>query len=204
MEISLIIGTYFAGFATILTGFIAWLVYLSQKADQKVNAARIIISEIRTAERNIDEISNLIQRGQKDFPNVLKESNWKKFAHLFAQDFDQDELDSINNFFNLCEIIQEAAKRDNEYFWLTTENISKESQRKFVDLVEKSVNGKTFKLDKPKLDKLRVAIVDFYTNNPFLYAPKKTQMTLTTYIQKVQKLSTSSVGIKLKKIAKLN
>jgi hypothetical protein len=205
MEILLVIGTFFTGFATIITGFVAWRVYLFQKADQKVNAARIIISEIRTAERNVDEISSLIQRNQSsDFPNVLIESNWKKYAFLFARDFDQDELESINNFYNLCEIIQDAAKRNNEYFWLATENISKESQRKFVDLIEKSVNTKTFKLDNVKLDKLKIAVIDNYTNSPFLYAPKKTLITLTTYIQKVQKLSTSSVGIKLKKIAKLS
>jgi hypothetical protein len=204
METLLIIATFFTGFATIGTVFVAWRVYLSQKADQKVNAARIIISEIRIAERNVDDISFLLQRGQNDFPNVLTESNWKKSAHLFARDFDQDELDSINNFYNTCEIIQDAAKRDNEYFWLATENISRESQRKLVDLIEQSVDSKTMKFNKAKLDRLKVAIIDNYTNFPFLYAPRKTLVTLTTYTQKIQKVSTSSVGIKLKKIAKLN
>jgi hypothetical protein len=38
---------------------------------------------------------------------------------MFASDFDQDQLEEINNFYSLCETIEEAAKRDNSYFWLT-------------------------------------------------------------------------------------
>ncbi len=95
----------FTGFVTLLTGSVAWLVYTSQKRDKKINAARIILSEIRTAEEAIDEIKSDLESVKKDFPSVLPINSWEKYAYLFVSDFDQDQISEVNNFYNNCSVV---------------------------------------------------------------------------------------------------
>src|SRR5579872_4960551 len=93
--------------ATFFGGWMIYKIYKSQKEDFKKNAAGIIISEIRYAERKIAELKDIVNDPIKlrEFSNtkVIPQNNWEKNNYLFTQDLDIDELELIKNFYSLCE-----------------------------------------------------------------------------------------------------
>src|ERR1017187_6874848 len=98
---------FFGALITLATGLIAIGVYKSQKADEKVNAATSILFEVRTAEAQASIISDkLHSNNTQDLPSVLPANSWRKFSHLFAKDFDEDELKLVNAFYSSCEDIE--------------------------------------------------------------------------------------------------
>lgn len=98
----------FNGLATLTTGGVAWLVYYRQKKDFKVQAARVLLTEIRIAEERIDKIrENINNNLLLDLPLVFVTKNWKKYAYLFISDFDTDELKLINVFYESGERVEE-------------------------------------------------------------------------------------------------
>lgn len=193
----------FSGFTTLLASSVAWIVYSSQKKDKKVNAATVILSEIRLAEDKIDQIKGLLERKAKDFPRVLPVNSWKIYSYLFASDFDEDQLKEINSFYNICEVMEEAAKRDSNYFWLTSEYITHVGQTVATELIQKSLK-EDFSLDEEKLIKLRTSILDNVAKYPFIYSPQKTIDTLTFSVSDVKKITTSTTGTKLKELAQVS
>ncbi len=194
----------FTGITTLIAGSIAFWLYLSQKKDQKVNAARVVLSEIRNAERKTDEISNSLTQWYGDFPSVLPTNSWKDYSYLFASDFDQDELELINEFYGLSELIEEAVRKDNNFFWVSTEYRAQVVQGKLVELIEKALNTRTKQIDSKKLADLKLSILDTFSNDQYSYSPIKTRNLLTTYLGRTRKITTTSAGSKLKKIAHIN
>lgn len=51
----------FDAVVTLLVGLLAYFVYVWQKRDTKINAARVILSEIRNAEKEIEIIKGFIK-----------------------------------------------------------------------------------------------------------------------------------------------
>ena len=194
----------FVGLTTILTGLIVIAVYFWQKRDLKIQAARVLLTEIRIAEDRIEEIKDKIKSGSVfDFPSVFPSQNWKKYAHIFISDFDQDELKMINAFYDYGELIEDFAKRNNNYFWIVTEERTKVTVNKIADFVVESLDYSNKNPDeyvKNKSDFLSKGL-DLYNQ---LYAPMKTVDGISEYVAKMPKITTSSCGIKLKKIAKMN
>ncbi len=201
--ISILNSNGFAGFATILTGSVAILTYFSQKKSNKIQAARVLLTEIRTAEEQIAIIDDKISSGNlSDLPtSVIKSGNWKKYAHLFISDFDQDELKLINSFYDHGELIENFARRNANYFWITTE----ERARTTVQTIAKFVTGSFENADPNKYVKDRLTEygngMDLY-NTP--YSPKVTVDRIKILLQKIEKITTSSAGIKLKKLSNLD
>lgn len=203
MDTNIISGIISAS-ATLLTGFVAWRVYLSQKNDNKIQAARVLLTEIRIAEEKIDQLKNILDTESiTDLPSIFPTKNWKNYSHLFISDFDQDDLKLINSFYEYGEIIEEFAKRNNNYFWITTEERAKVTVRTVAKIIEKTLNLKGKNPDdevKQKRDYL-IKGLDLY-NSP--YVPIKTMDEIKKYLPKIPKITTSSCGLKLKKIAKLS
>lgn len=191
----------FVGFATLLAGSIAWLVYLSQKKDKKTNAAKVVLSEIRLAESRIEEIKDLLARKQSDFPLVLPVNSWNSSSYLFASDFDQDQLEEINNFYNLCEVMTDAAKKDSNFAWLTSESIAQVGETTAVQLILQSLK-KNLSFDQTKFNKLKQSVLDNIPTHAYIYAPQKTINILNQSITQVRTITTSTTGTELKKLAK--
>lgn len=191
----------FSGLATLVTGVTAIGIYLFQKKDTKKQAARVLLTEIRIAEDRIDQIRDKIMNNStNDMPLVFPSENWNKYNSLFISDFDQDELKSLNVFYAYGEIIEDFARRNNNYFWITTEERAKVT----VQMIAKHVND-SFEVTNPdeNIIKRRDFIsrgMDMYNQ---IYAPTKTLDSIKDYLPKIPKITTSSCGIKLKKIAKL-
>ena len=99
--------------ATILAAFVAFLVYRKQKADEKRDAAKIILQEIRRAE---DIISDYKQNGGYQFAKkIIATNSWSKNLHLFVGDLDNDELDRISNLYSTGEYLDTLIKEISEY-----------------------------------------------------------------------------------------
>lgn len=192
----------FSGIATLLTGAVAIGIYFRQKKDAKVQAARVLLTEIRIAEDRIDQIRDKIMNNSTmDLPTVFPTENWKKYSHLFISDFDQDELRSLNVFYDYGELIEDFAKRNNNYFWITTEERAKVTVQKIAQFVDESFQvadpHNNIILRKEFLSKG----MDSYNQ---IYAPTKTLEGIKDYLPKIPKITTSSCGVKLKRIAKMN
>ncbi len=195
----------FSGFTTILAGTIAWIVYYSQKKDKKTNAARIILSEILLAEERIEVVKDLLRRDLNQYPSVLPINSWKQYSHLFASDFDQSQLKEINNFYNTCEIIEDAIKRDDSYFWITTEHIAKTGQSMATRLIYKSLD-KNSKFSQKKFDNYFKEVVGQIgkSNNIYVYSPSRTKDTIKFSVSNINTISASPLGLKLKKMGNIS
>ncbi len=197
-------SNFIVGLATIITGLVAMLIYFHQKKDAKKQAARVLLLEIRTAEEQISQIKNIVLKGAlADFPSIFTTNSWKKYSHLFISNFDQDELKLINSFYNYGELIENFAKRNNEFFWVTTEERGRTMVKKLSDIIVECLNNDSItNKDIHIQDKkdLLVYYLDKY-NTP--YKPQRSISEINTYIKEIQMITTSSCGIKLKKIAKL-
>lgn len=122
--------------ATALTAYVAWRAYTGQVHEKKVQAARIILQEIRTAEDNISRITEQINSGSfQDLPSVLVDSSWTTYSHLFSKDLDQDHLKSFADFFNVCRRINEMVEKSNNVFWANIDEKARLVQTHYARLV---------------------------------------------------------------------
>ena len=122
----------FSGIATILAGLGAIMAYWMHKRDEKNNAAKIILSEIRNAEQQILKIKN--DGVVSDYSSVLSFNSWQKYAHLFVKILDRDELDLINNFYIACVLSEREINRLKSFLPLAMEEKAKALQQQLVDL----------------------------------------------------------------------
>lgn len=190
----------FIGLATIITGIGVVIVYYLQKRNSKIQAARVLLLEIRTAEERIRQIKDKVDSGfTNDLPSVFPTKSWKTYSHLFISDFDQDELILINSFYDYGDLVEEFAKRNNDFFWVTTEERARVVQNKLADLV---IHSKT---QTPEIDlnTLKQELLDVFASDSYTYTPRKTIDAITNYTEKIENITTTSAGKKLKIIAKM-
>jgi hypothetical protein len=202
-------GGVIAGLTTLATGLIAIWVFKSQKKDEKINAAVSILFEVRNAENNVDIISEKLNSNSAfDLPRVLPSNSWKKYSHLFARDFDEDEFRLINTFYSSCEFIEDLAERQNEYVWIAAEERARVAQQLLGDIHQEcqrdSIGNEEQKAKAPeKFSKLRDSLTKFYTEEDYFYAPKRPLVGLKFSIDHLQKITCTTCGSKLKKLAKV-
>jgi len=188
-----IIIAYFDGLATLATGAVAIWVFFSQKKENKTQAATILLQEVRDAEGKIESISEIIfTESGGDLPQVLPVNSWRKYSHLFARDFDQDQLKAINDFYSKCEIIQEMVLKQNNFFWINAEERARVYQQTLARLI---ADGK----GRADIDKF---LQDFNSEGKNSYTPVKTINIIRHFIENFQKLTPTSIADKLKKLAK--
>lgn len=193
-------SNFFIAVVTSVVGSIALFLYLKQKSDEKMQAARVLLIEIRSAEERITQIKNMMSGGDKDdFPMVFTTSSWKKYSHLFISDFDQDELKLINNFYDYGELLEEFCKRDNNFFWIRTEERARVVENFSATLILSNEKDKS----KEGEDISKEIIEKISNHNLGGYAPQKTILKIKTYADKISYITITSVGEKLKKLAKM-
>lgn len=87
------------GFVTLLVGGSAIYLYLKQKADQKRDAASLILQEIRYAEQQI----RIARDRESNFPladKLLPTNSWHNNINLFIKDLKETEIDLISRFYS--------------------------------------------------------------------------------------------------------
>ena len=204
--IDIINTSFFEGLATIITGLLAYLVYTKQKRDTKIQAARVLITEIRIVEDRVDQIkAKLNDSISYDLPPIFPSKSWKRYAHLFISDFDQDELKLLNSFYDYAELAEEFIKKDNEFFWVTTEERARVTVQKMADFSCEAINTKLNISDMDILVQTkRIALNNLLDKHNAGYSPTKSIDAVKKLIPNIPKITITSCGIKLKKLAKLN
>lgn len=196
---------YFATI-TFLVGGYAFYVYAKQRRDEKINAATSLLLEIRNAESKVDILIDKLDKGvTTDLPSILPVNNWQNYSHLFAKDFDPDELQLLNNFFSACMIIEDLVHRQNNFVWITTEERAKTVQQLLARIhddfqIEAKIDGAAAQA---KFDARKRALGEFYSNEALSYAPNKILAGLKFQTQNIEKITTTPCGSKLKKMAQL-
>ena len=87
------------GFVTILGALFVILVYFRQQMDHKIEVAKIILQEIRYAEKQI----KIARERNNSFlltNTLLPTNNWYKNISLFVNDLEQADIDAISDFYS--------------------------------------------------------------------------------------------------------
>ncbi|HSE61811.1 MAG TPA: hypothetical protein VLA88_05975 [Candidatus Saccharimonadales bacterium] len=209
-------SNFFVAFVTLLVGAVAYILYRIQRRDRKREIANIILLEIQSAERKLKLIRKSLNQDPPTLPNdlrLLPVESWSANNYLFIRDFDRDAWDAIADFYDKCQLIDETIKFNNASFWNDIEQIRSNKQRLLADFannaarklkgaVDNVEDGDAQVLEEfndltEKFDRIYMS-----RQSRFGYAPNKPVNDAKAYVDQVdRRISQSSVGIKLKKLA---
>lgn len=197
-------SNFFIGLSTLVVGLAAYIVYRLQKRDQKKDTANIILLEIQNAERVLKRIKESLAKDilPSDL-RAMQSENWSKYKYLFVRDFDRDEWDSVTDFYNKCQLLDESINYNNAAFWSDVEQIRANKQRILAEYSKESAGHNdeaTFIKNTDEFDELYMS-----RQMRFSYSPQRVIDDAKIYVNGVNiDLSQSRVGTKLKKIAKIS
>lgn len=191
----------FASFSGAIATFLSVLavigVYYWQLKKEKRDAARILLMEIRNAEKSITDIKNI--KGVAETTFVMPVNSWFKFQHHFVADLDSDELVLVNDFYNLCALIQKEVDILKSLLPISNEAKIKLTQEKLLELAEK------YSSDKKEYEKHKKAILtDCFFLEKEWYVPSLPEYRILQHIPNIRYITTSSCGEKMKRIAKIS
>ncbi len=184
----------YTAIATFIVGLFAIYLYITQKEDKKRDAANVIIAEIRQAERLIDQFK---KRGVSNDISyqLLPSNNWVKYNYLFINDLDQDEIEQINNFYSQCFVLDKAIDQINISHELKNKS---QAVHHHISLIAKESlgNEETFGINKNNFIKI-------ISGDEFTFRPNAPVMSIVKALNNINLITTSTIGAKLKKIAKV-
>lgn len=102
------------GLITLVVGCFAIGLYVHQKKDHKREIARLILEEIRYAEKHIKiarERNNVFLLTNK----LLPTNSWYSNIHLFVNDFRETDRDSISDFYSKVVFIDRLIDKITEF-----------------------------------------------------------------------------------------
>lgn len=92
-------SNFFTGTITLLVGLLAVILYFRQKNDQKRDAAKLILQEIRYAEQTI----RIAKEHNYDYylaSKLLPTNSWHKNIHFFVHELTETDIDLISRFYS--------------------------------------------------------------------------------------------------------
>jgi hypothetical protein len=181
----------FNGFATLITGLVAWFVYLYGKRDRKIEIATILLNEIFVAEREINNIKK--NKIISDYVSVLPSNHWEINQHIFVKNFDVDELSKISEFYKSCSLAEDSLKSIRSYLPVSMDQKTRSIQGKLLELMTDSASNIEYEEKKKK-------ILDLFHTEDYWFLPNAPTQKLIEYIQNIEQLSISSIGMKFKKV----
>ncbi len=186
----------FIGLTAIIVGGLTFLIYFKRRSDDKREIASIVLNEIRNVEKVVDYLmSSPISKSEIKNTSILPTNNWEKYGHLFIHDFDPDEWDLINNFFSKSKLAEKALEelRKNVYNQILHKgNCIQDILGKIAEEAETDDNYKNKK----------ESFLKRFGSDTHLFNPKLPIDELGKSLNRISKLTTSSVGMKLKNLTK--
>lgn len=110
----------------------AYIIYSMRKRDHKKDAANIVLLEISSAEKNIEEAKKMFEQGKIDNPEAIRfpeklrlmpTASWLKYKYLFVRDLSKEQWDAINKFYDNCTAYDEAVEIRDSSFLLNAAEI---------------------------------------------------------------------------------
>lgn len=203
MEYSDLLNSNFLSvIATIFAALAAYIIWIFQKRSDKRDIAQIILMEIRNAEKNI-----ISMNGNKILnPDIilLPTNNWVRKNYLFINDLDTDEFDLINNFYNKCSLIDKSLSQLDTGIQLDQK--SNHIQNKLSEIalnVILEMNGAELVQIRKEFNKRRDIFLEIIEREPHVVSWDSPKSKTIETISKIEKITTSTAGTKLKKIAQL-
>jgi len=184
-----------AGILTILTGFIAWLVYRSQVKSREREAAIVLLNEIRHAENSLKIITNSGFDVQNEIVSISPTYSWDKNYQIFTRYLSRDDFKLLGDFFNGCKAAQSELEQWRKYFVIAREEKSKAIQNKLVEFSDEYTDEENYQA---RLKKMK----DKTNTEDFLFSFGKSEKYFTQYVQSIPKISGTTVLAMLSKLAK--
>jgi len=185
-----------SGFLTLITGLIALLVYWLQNKSRVREAAIILMTEIRSAEKAIQDIKNGADIFNLNI-SILPVSGWNKYYHLFAQKLTRDQFESLDSFFKNCNAAEKELNRIRVFFTdgclqAKCENI----QIKLLDLAEK------YKDSEIEYTKTKDGILEIFHKENYWFLPNKTKDDFQKYVINISQISSTPLWERLESLSK--
>lgn len=201
---------------TFVVGTFGLYLYHRRKNDEKRRLAKIILLEIENAQEQLKEAKKKVLPNPDDpLPEhlyTLPSDTWSKNRHLFIEDFKPTEWSAINEFYNVCQVFDEAIHHNDSRF--------ADEEKQIRSNVHK-VNYAYVMEANPKLlgerdaDKRQEIVNDFITKRNsavallttgeyvYAYTPSKHNNTVKGCLENVNtNLSLESVGQKFQNLSK--
>lgn len=199
-------SNFLLALTTFFVGGFAIYLYKRQKYDYKKDSANIILMEIRNAEKIIDSI----KEGQPIDSNVvlLPTNSWVKNGYIFINDLDGDQLTLINKFYNQCTLIDKALSQLSLSVQL--EQKSNHIHKNLVELASEITRSYTIPLDDVTSDTVKKIFLirkqnflNIIEKDGYAFFPAGPRNEIQNALNRIEKVTTSMAGDKLKKIANL-
>lgn len=124
---------FFIALVTFGVGLFAIYLYKKQQKDNKRDAARLVVQEIRYAE---EQIRNARMLGENNFSlanKLLPTNSWHKNIHLFINDLLESQIDLISRFYSqsmyLDSVIGVISDEKNKMWSISEETLSPDGKR---------------------------------------------------------------------------
>lgn len=184
-------GDYVAAASTAVVGYLAYLVYELGKIHQAVDAAKIVVLEIRNAENAL-----LALRTEQTLANWTKvvtgENNWGRYRQNFVSVLNSDEFQHFDRFFHNWS--QLALWKTQVESFGTAQLAAKAA--KMQELLIDLSPGDDFEIR-------RNAIISKANDEKFMFEPDLLNGRLHLFLSSLEPITGTSGFAKLRKYAKL-
>jgi len=123
-------SNFISGLITFIVGNYVVYLYIKQKEDNKRDAAKIILQEIRRAEEIIGEYKEYKQ--YKFTKKIIATNSWSRNIHFFVGDLNQDELDKISNLYSMGKYLDEIISKISDFNFEESIKIFEENIKKMI------------------------------------------------------------------------
>lgn len=193
-------SSFFTSLATIGTIGGAILVFKKQKQSEKQQIARLLVEEIRNAEQSL---KLLRERGEgSEIPpiSILTQNSWARFSFLFTNDLDQDDIQTINEFYASAERANVLVEEGNSLriFLRQVNSKSDAIQHALVNLISTEITPADTKV---RSDAFKRELDSNSGTSNYHYSASGYVTKLDIYLNKIKDILSTSAGMKLKQIA---
>lgn len=180
--------------ATLVSVAVVLLIYDQGIREEKRNAARILILEIKGAERALREVqrNNYIVN---PLTFILPTESWSKFQHYFVKDLTNDQLIEVSEFYNSCATAQKALDRMKNVLPVANEEKIRLTQQALLKFAQE---------DPASYDKSKIEILEkkFFPEEMFFQPYFDINILSEQIFSKITFIYDKSCGQKLSKIAR--
>lgn len=206
--IDFLYSNLFQTLVTLFVGCFVLYLYRKQQVDHKKAAATALYLEIQNIEECLPQVRDALNRNSlNDLDiNLVRTNEWLKNSYLFSGNLDNDEWQSVSNFYHHAQLIDEAIRQSSRSFVDDIANIRRNKQKFFAILAKEALEGDNRdRTAKEVLGSLKIAqdIFDkFYMSNQndLSYTPVKYQNDAERSLLEMHKISITTIGSKLKRL----